>query len=172
MGGERAQHTERLIHPHKRAEIIWKNSSGLQRTGYFAASVGFRTGRKLDESAEQLNALLFEAETAIEHGDADDAINAAIQFSEIVFKIRLFTPREKLPVGWQDVLSSWMRGRPMADIVASDPEFLVDFIEDVIVYRLVWAAEAVRVRSHSHQDEFADLWTGKFAESLEVGTLD
>ena len=47
----------------------------------------------------------------------------------------------------------------MAEIVYADPEGLVEFVNDAIVYRLVWAVEAVRVRSHAHQDEYADLWT-------------
>jgi hypothetical protein len=60
----------------------------------------------------------------------------------------------------------------MAEIVASDPEQLVEFVEDAIVYRLVWAVEAVRVRSEAHQDEFSELWTGRLAEVLEAGTMD
>jgi hypothetical protein len=60
----------------------------------------------------------------------------------------------------------------MADIISSDPEYFVEFIEDVIVYRLVWATEAVRVRSCAHQDEYAGLWTGELAEALEAGALD
>jgi len=150
---------------------MWANSTDGQRKGYFAAGVSFRTGKKLDEHADSLNLLLFEAEQAIEQGESDAAINAATQFAHIAFTIAPFAPKE-LPSGWEDVLRGWMIGRPMAEIVASDPEELVEFIETGIVYRLVWAVEAVRVRSQAHHDVFADRWTGRLAQTLEAGTSD
>lgn len=155
---------------HNRARYIWENSTGVQRRGYFAAGVSFRTGRRLDEAADVLNDLLFRAETAIAQGQFGEAIRAVVEFSEIVFTIPPFAPDE-LPAQWKTILRMWLNGEPMSAIVPLAPEDAVEFIEDDVVYRLVWGAEAVRVRSVAHNDEFAELWTGQVAESIEAGTM-
>ena len=155
----------------QRASFIWSNSTEVQRRGYFAAGVGFRTGRQLDDNSENLNLSLFQAEQAIAQGDTDQAIEAIIEFAAIALTISPFAPKE-LPDQWQQVLRDWISGKPMAEIVSADPEGLVEFVDDAIVYRLVWAVEAIRVRSHAHQDEYTDLWTGRVAEALEAGTTD
>ena len=143
----------------------------MQRRGYFASGVGFVTGQSLDKQSGTLNRLLFQAEQAIEADNLPDAIDATIQLARIVLTIRPFAPRI-LPDTWETVLSEWISGRPMAEIVASDPEGLVEFIETGVVYGLVWAIEAIRVRSKAHTDEFAELWTGRLAQTLEAGTTD
>jgi len=166
--GERAVQRQLL---HERAAFLWTNSTAVQRRGYFAAGVGFKTGQLLDERSDDLNALMFKAEQAIAEQDAASAINAVVEFAEIALTIRPFVPKV-LPDLWQDVLKDWMLGKPMAEIVATDPEGLVEFIDDAIVYRLVWALEAVRVRSVAHEDVYADLWTGTLGGILEAGTTN
>jgi len=156
---------------HQRAAFLWLNSTEVQRRGYFAAGVGYRTGKRLDDNAEELNLLLLRAEQAIEERDSDSTVEAVAEFARIVFDIAPFTPKE-LPDQWEQVLRNWITGKPMADIVSADPEGLVELVEDAIVYRLVWAVEAVRARSRSHQDEYADLWSGRLAGALEAGTMD
>jgi replicative superfamily II helicase len=154
-----------------RASFIWSNSTEVQRRGYFAAGVGFRTGSQLDDRADDLNLLLLQAEQAIAQGDTEQAIASITEFADIALTISPFAPKE-LPDHWHQVLRDWISGRPMAEIVAADPEGLVEFVDDAIVYRLVWAVEAIRVRSHAHQDEYSDLWTGRVAEALEAGTTE
>jgi hypothetical protein len=155
----------------ERGRFIWNGSSEAQRRGYFASGVGFKTGRQLDEHADALNRLLFLAEQAIDRGDLAGAIEAAVSLGQIVFTISPFAPKN-LPNTWEAVLAKWISGLPMAEIVAEDPEALVEFIESGIVYGLVWAVEAVRVRSKAHSDEFAEIWTGRLAQTLEAGTTD
>ncbi len=154
-----------------RAEHIWNNSTAGQRKGYFASGVSFRTGQQLDTNAEQLNQLLFRAEQAIENDDGETAIEAATVMAEIIFEIVPFTPRA-VPNQWKEVIRGWLLGQSMAEIVQDSPEELVEFVEGALVYRLVWGVEAIRVRSQAHQDEFAELWTGKLAEALEAGTMN
>jgi len=153
-----------------RARYIWENSSGLQRKGYFAAGVSFKTGKRLDEAAAQLNSVLFKADLALESGDSDEAIAGIVEFAEIVFTISPFMP-DALPAKWREILGLWLKGEPMSAIVTLGDEHAIEFIEDDVIYRLVWAAEAVRVRSRAHIDEYSELWTGRAAEALEVGTM-
>lgn len=155
----------------ERGRVIWAGSTDVQRRGYFASGVGFATGQNLDKQSGTLNRLLFQAEQAIEADNLPEATNAALQLARIVFTIPPFAPKT-LPGTWETVLSEWISGRPMAEIVASDPEGLVEFIETGVIYGLVWAIEAVRVRSKAHTDEFAELWTGRLAQTLEAGTTD
>ena len=156
---------------HGRARTIWSRSTEMQRRGYFAAGVGLHTGGLLDQNAAVLNQHLFTAEQAIEGQQLDETISAVTDFARIVFQISPFGPKE-LPAQWERVLGDWISGKPMAEIVETDPEALVEFVEDAIVYRLVWAIEAVRVRSVAHQDEYADIWSGRLAEVLEAGTMN
>ena len=155
-----------------RAKHIWTNSTATQRRGYFAAGVSFGTGRLLDDNADELNRLLFLAEMAIEDGDRVTAIDLVLELATIVFTIPPFAPQKELPDEWQTFVREWLSGLPMSEIAAESPEELVQFIEDVVVYRLVWAVEAVRVRSQAHQDDFAELWTGRLAQALESGTME
>jgi hypothetical protein len=153
-----------------RAQFIWENSTSVQRRGYFAAGVSLKTGKKLDEVAEQLNELLFLADFAVQEGDEQEAIRRLTEFAVIVFQIEPFAPDELLPK-WKEVLGLWISGAPMKTVVEEATDEAIEFIEDDLVYRLVWAAEAVRVRSHAHGDQYAELWTGRAAEALEVGTM-
>jgi hypothetical protein len=51
-------------------------------------------------------------------------------------------------------------------------EKLLEFIEDALVYRLVWAMEAVRVRQSAVDDELDWPNAGRAAVALETGTPD
>lgn len=155
----------------ERGRVIWNGSTDAQRRGYFASGVGLRTGQSLDKEAETLNRLLFLAEQAIEADNIAETIDSTLQLARIVFTIPPFAPKD-LPESWETVLSEWISGRPMAEIVAAEPEDLVEFIETGIIYGLVWAIEAIRVRSKAHADDYADLWTGRLAQTLEAGTTD
>lgn len=152
-----------------RATLIWKSSDATQRRGYFAAGVGLRTGLLLDRAADRTTELLFGAEAAMETSDFEGASTRIRELAEILFDIPPFVPTER-PENWREMLRLWVMGAPMSDIVPLADD-AVEFIEDHIVYRLVWAVEAVRVRSVAHGDVYADLFTGRVAEALESGTM-
>src|SRR5207253_10830513 len=63
----------------------------------------------------------------------------------------------KLPENWEDVLAEWVKGTAFSEILdgrkATDAQRTQAFIQDGVVFRLVWAAEAVRVRSEEHTSE-------------------
>jgi hypothetical protein len=150
---------------------VWRRSTAAQRKGYFAAGQGFQTGRFLDKHAEQLSRLLLQAEIAIEDADETTAISAICGLAKIIFSVPPFVPREP-PEHWLDMLSEWLRGTPLAMIVARDPARGVQFVDEAIVYQLVWGMEAIRVRSIAHRDEYADYWTGRATAAVETGALN
>jgi hypothetical protein len=69
-----------------------------------------------------------------------------------------------LPSEWKDVLSAWVQGVGFSEILgdrkARDAQRTQTFIQDGIVFRLVWAVEAVRVQAtaikHARADELGD----------------
>lgn len=162
--------------------MIWGNSTPLQRKGYFLSGVGFVTGRALDTNAAQLNELLVVANGAILNEDDDTAIKAIICFAEIVFGISPFTP-DTLPGNWKAILDTWLRGKALKSLAASDQEGVLRFVEQGLVYHLPWAMEAVRVRSIANGEKLelteglpdmtlADLDLGRAVASVETGSLD
>jgi hypothetical protein len=156
----------------KRAALIWKSSTPIQRKGYFFAGVGLVTGHYLDEHADELNASLVAADTAFAAGDIDSAYDALIAFAEIAFAVEPFTPDDEFPPEWKAILKAWISGRSMSDLAEDKDEELLEFIEDALVYRLVWAMEAVRVRQSATDEETEWPNAGRAAVGLETGTPD
>lgn len=165
-----------------RAQVIWGNSTPLQRKGYFLSGVGFATGRALDANAAQLNELLVVANGAIVTKDDDAAIKAIISFGAIVFGISPFIP-DNLPENWKAILDAWLRGKALNSLAASDQERVLRFVEQGLVYHLPWAMEAVRVRSIANGEKLepteglpdmtlADLDLGRAVAAVETGSLD
>lgn len=138
-----------------RAKFIWASSSPAQRRGYFLAGVGLATGKALDNRAEELEYLLLQSNLAVDASEPDRAVQAIISFADIAFEIPPFTPK-KLPENWKQILELWLRGLPVPQIGADDPDDAVSLIEHAFVYNLPWAMEAVRVRAEAHQDLFSD----------------
>jgi hypothetical protein len=152
-----------------RAAYIWENSTPAQRKGYFAAGVSFATGRYLDEHADALNKLLREADAGFAAGEIDAAITASIQFGNIVFAIPPFHPDDML-ANWEEILRAWVSGESMSDLAGGKDAHVLEFIEGALVYRLVWAMEAVRVRELTINPEEEYPHGGRAAVAIETGT--
>jgi hypothetical protein len=155
----------------KRAAFIWNKSTPIQRKGYFFAGVSLSTGLYLDKHADKLNEALLSADTAFAVGDIESAYNALISFAEIAFAVEPFTP-DDLPTDWKAILKAWISGSSMSDLAGDKDEELLEFIEDALVYRLVWAMEAVRVRESANDEELECPNAGRAAVALETGTPD
>jgi superfamily II DNA/RNA helicase len=161
-----------------RAKYIWSNSTSTQRRGYFLAGVGLATGKELDAQANELEALLLQANIAIDMGDEDLAIQAISAFAEIAFQILPFGPKS-LITNWKEVLELWLKGLPLTNLIedGDNGDKAVSFIEHVFVYNLPWAMEAVRVRADAHKDalseemELSDYPHPHAVVALETGTL-
>ncbi len=147
-----------------RSRLIWSTTDGQQRRGHFAMGVGLETGLALDALAEELGELLDKANSAALSGEVDKLKRSLVQLGQHLLHIRPFAPDDPLPPNWKTILSSWIAGTPIQDI---GPENM-RFIEDVFVYRFVWALEAVRVRQLAFGSE-PEIISGSAAVCLETG---
>lgn len=159
-----------------RAKYIWADTTPQQRRGYFLAGVGLATGKELDIRAPELERLLLTANRAIGDGDKELAVEAITDFADIAFLISPFAPKTLFD-GWKDTLRLWLLGNPLTELHAADLEEVISFIEQVFIYRLPWAMEAVRVRAavcediFSEEPKLSDYPNGHAVTALETGTL-
>lgn len=156
----------------KRAEQIWKSTTPVQRKGYFFAGVGLTTGKFLDLHSDDLLGFLLAADLAFASGSVPMAVEALVAFATIAFAIEPFKPKEELRENWVEVLKAWVSAESMADLAGDHDEELLEFIEDALVYRLVWAMEAVRVRITAEYEDIEWPNSGRAATALETGTAD
>jgi hypothetical protein len=152
-----------------RAGFIWAKTTPSQRKGYFFAGLSFDTGQYLDQHAANLNHFLQSADAALQSGDVDQAVAALAEFGKIVFAIEPFQPAD-LPENWPAILREWLKGNSIADLAGGQEVPLRKFIEDALVYRLVWALEAIRVRAAAMEDAPENLNEGRAALAVETGT--
>jgi hypothetical protein len=167
---ETIQKLSRLI-LENRAAHIWRGSTSIQRKGYFFAGVGLMTGAYLDQHADTLNVALWEADAAFTNRDLEAAVEALVKFAGLVFAVEPFSPRDDLPDNWRKILLAWISAESMSDLAGKD-EAMLEFIEDALVYRLVWAMESVRVRQSAVDADMVWPNAGRAALALETGTPD
>lgn len=147
-----------------RSEVIWSQTTVNQRRGHFAMGVGLEAGLTLDAMADELTALLDQADVAALTGDADALLAALVTLALRLLAVRPFVPDIPFPANWQAILSAWLTGAPVRDIGPDN----MRFIEDVFTYRLVWALEAIRTRRVALGWE-PEILAGTAAACLETG---
>jgi hypothetical protein len=148
-----------------RAALIWKNSTTESRKGHFAMGVGLDTGLILDSLAEELNALIDQADEAALSGKKTKLSKALIAIAQKLLFIRPFVPDAEMPENWEDLLTAWISGEEIGDIGAEN----MRFVEEAFTYRLVWALEALRTRRLA-LGWSAETIAGGGAAALETGT--
>ncbi|MER8852192.1 DEAD/DEAH box helicase [Mesorhizobium australicum] len=151
-----------------RSRHIWANSAPAKRRGYFLAGLGLAAGQALDAVAPEANQLLVQANDALLVGDGDAAIAAITGIAERIFPFHPFSP-DPLPGNWRDILRFWLRGEPLAALVADGDGDGLRFIEDGLVYRLPWAMEALRVRAGANGDVIGGLGAVASLDDYELG---
>jgi len=147
-----------------RSGLIWSETTANQRRGHFAMGVGLEAGLRLDEMADELAALLDQADEAALGGDAEMLLAALTNLAARLLAIRPFVPDDPLPPNWRDVLAAWLSGMPVRNIGPDN----MRFIEDVFTYRLVWALEALRTRRVALEWQ-PEIIAGTAAACLETG---
>jgi hypothetical protein len=152
-----------------RSKFIWEHSTALQRRGAFYAGVSFDTGVQLSARATELNALLVATDAEFQAGDTQNAIAHTLEFAKIAFTIAPFEP-EEFPAGWEVVVQKWILGYSLADIAGGIESEVVSFVENALVYKLVWALEAIRVRAVAAGELDEDSFNGFTAMAVETGT--
>ena len=155
-----------------RAHNIWSATDATQRRGVYLSGVGFQAGSYLTTGLDGLVALLLEAEAAIENGELTDLVEAVTTFADLVCRVAPFRPRDPMPPTWRDGLAAWLEGRPASDVISILGSDGVDFLQDIITYRLPWAMEAVRVHAIAVGDSRANDLKGLAAAITETGNAN
>lgn len=131
---------------HGRARHIWQRTSKAQRVGFFAASVGTEAGLHIADNANRLGGLLELCTTAIEQNDATSFSTACGDLAKELFDVYPFHPRtlddDWSESQWRNILATWIGGEPLSKVTDSAG---IAFVQEGLVFRLVWAIEAVRI---------------------------
>jgi hypothetical protein len=146
-----------------RAEWLWRRSTEEQRRACFYSGLGRKPGLFLHEQLDALVDVLCTFQAAVAADDGDAAAAAATALYVEVMKERFFAVR-KLPTEWEKALAEWIKGTAFSEILngrkARDAQRTQVFIQEGIVFRLVWAAEAVRVQAvatgHARASDLGD----------------
>jgi len=112
---------------------------------------------------------LVSSDTAFQQGDVESAVTHTLAFAEIVFAIQPFVPEEP-STDWKGITKRWILGHSLADIAGGIESEVVEFLETALVYRLVWALEAVRVRAIASAELDETSFNGYTAMAVETGT--
>jgi hypothetical protein len=146
-----------------RAQWLWSNTSAEQRRACFSSGLGARAGTFLFDHLDELVGILADLQTAIAAQEDDQIAALAVRFAEEVTADPFFAVRRP-PDNWRDVLRAWVKGTAFADILQGlglrEEQRTQAFVQDGVVFRLVWAAEAVRVQAastaHARAEELRD----------------
>jgi hypothetical protein len=163
---------------HGRARWLWSRTTSGERHGCHAAGLGYETGRRLSEHSAELVANLLLAEQALEADNTAAIGSATVALAERLGKIDPFTFEHTFPE-WDAALRAWVAGTPvtpdelgraMAAAMGKNADEVVPFLQQDVVYRLVWAVEAARLHAMHSGVSGADQLTGSLASVLTFGT--
>lgn len=146
-----------------RARWLWGKTSVEQRRACFSAGLGARAGTFIFDQLEGLIDTLVEFQAAAAAADANQLGALAVKFAEGMTAHPHFSVR-KPPDNWREVLTKWVSGTAFGEILEGlgtlQDQRTQAFVQDGVVFRLVWAAEAVRVQAasvgHARVDELRD----------------
>jgi hypothetical protein len=127
-----------------RAVWLWNNTTVEQRRACFNSGLGQRSGVFLHEHLDELSTALAAFQNGIIKRSAETAAEGAVAFATGAFRDPFFAPRTP-PAKWQNALRGWVSGRPFAEVAQNSD--VHTFIQESVVFKLVWAAEAVRVQA-------------------------
>lgn len=124
-----------------RAGHIWGRTNHGQRSKFFAASIGTEAGLNIVEQSATLQVLLTQCIDAIRDSDPSMLGSGCADLAEILFEIYPFQV-DDCPKDWRAILSAWVGGLPLTSVTDATG---IAFVQDALVFRLVWAIEAVRI---------------------------
>jgi hypothetical protein len=146
-----------------RAEWLWRSSTAEQRKACFFSGLGRKPGLFLYEQLDSLVPMLCDLQSAVAAGDGDAGATAAVAIYTEILKEPFFAVRN-LPSKWEEVLAGWINGTAFSELLkgraARDAQRTQGLVQDGIVFRMVWAVEAVRVQAiatnHARASELGD----------------
>ena len=147
-----------------RATWLWNRTSAQQRSALYASGLGTEPGLFLDNHRDELIDSLAQLHSAFVAANAELAGDAAVRFAKIVLGHTFFGVRT-LPESWETALQEWISGIPASEILKDrtghDANRMQVFLQDAVTFKLVWAAEAVRVQAIAMtHPRFAELGEG------------
>lgn len=146
-----------------RANWLWSHTTVQQRKACFSAGLGADAGTFLYDQLDDLVELLLALQSAIDEKSTIKTAHVASLLAERVALNPAFSVR-KPPKYWRDALARWVAGIGFAELLeglaAREEQRTQAFIQDGVVFRLVWAVEAVRVQAvasdHARAQELGD----------------
>lgn len=146
-----------------RADWLWRNTTVRQREACFFSGLGRKPGLFIHEQLDSLVETLSIMQAAVTADDSEATAEAAVLLARLIMPERFFSVR-KLPESWEVTLAGWVKGTAFSEILmgrkAADAHRTQVFIQDGVVFRLVWAAEAARVQTmatnHARKGELGD----------------
>ncbi len=153
-----------------RAQVIWSQTRQDRRQGYYAAGVGLRSGQFLDDHLNHLLDLLILGEAALNQEDNAILADTVVEFANTVTQIVPFQGPQNVSLEWQEALKAWMEELPAADVIRLGGEHGVDLLQDLIMYRIPWAMEAVRVLGRAVGHPNADQVKGLLPLAVASGS--
>jgi hypothetical protein len=149
-----------------RAKWIWDNTSPTQRRACYYSGLGSKPGIFLHGNLKTLLELLRNLNRAMKTGDSDALAENAIKFVEQTM-VDPFFCMSRLPMDWKDALAKWLKGVAFADILsghkAREQQRIQAFIQEGIIFKILWAAEAVRVQAAAEdKEQVKDIEDGAF----------
>lgn len=147
---------------------VWRILEGggavfIERARRLTVQRAFRHRVAIEAIADDLTALLDQADAAALSGNHPVLCGSLVGMAERLFAIRPFVPDVDPPGNWRDLLGAWLAGADVVDLGLES----MRVIEEAFVYRLVWAIEAVRMR-RAHGGE-SDVVEGSAAATIEAG---
>ncbi|MFG1648510.1 DEAD/DEAH box helicase [Micromonospora sp. NPDC049275] len=152
-----------------RTRYLWQTATASQRRGWYLAGLGAHAGSELSQVSRNIIALASQAEAAIAEGDHDRAADVIVAIAGLVSAMDTFAIKNPL-ANWDDVLRHWVHGAALSD-VTGDRVQIAQFIEDDVIYRLVWGMEAARVYENAQDNTAADALLGTAVTAIETGTF-
>ena len=162
MAGDTRQYQLWIMHA--RSILIWNRTTPAQRKAQFAMGVGLESGLAIDAIAPQMLQHLNEADLAAIQGNAAALGLALTSIAEAMLAIPPFVPDDDLPANWRGILQAWIGGGDVTAIGIDN----MKVVEDVFIYRLTWAIEALRMKRRLTGPE-PDYVEGGASSCLEAG---
>lgn len=146
-----------------RAQWLWTKTTADERRACFSSGLGQRAGTFLNRNLDAFVTVLVDLQNAVVSADAESVSEFAVKLAEGIIAEPFFSVRT-LPDNWKDVLKKWVSGVAFADILMGlgvrQEQRTQAFVQDGVVFRLVWAAESVRVQAinsgHPRAEELGD----------------
>ena len=148
-----------------RAGWLWNKTSVQSRRAYFASGVGHKAGLAIEESLDVLRGYLSSSEAALESGEVEEAARRAALAAELLFKIGPFEPTDAI-ADLHALLHHWLSGIALSRYPDASA---VGFIQENVVYKLVWGVEAVRLHLEHVQSTADEPPGGLLALCLTYG---